>query len=729
MNPLHRVGLATARHPWRTIAAWLLVLVALGGLAASLGGELRDNWNVPDTRAQHGVDQLREHFPDAAGSSAQVVIHDDQRLDAAVVDDVVADLLNAEHIASVTPRLSDDGDTALLYVRYDVPTTDPDIYGIVDPLQDASASAEDAGYQVELGGELPGTATEIEGRGELIGILVALALLVFAFGSVVAAGLPIAIAVAGLVAGSSGVMLLAGLMDVSTSAPTIATMVGLGVGIDYALLIVTRHVERLRAGDTPVEAAARATATAGRAVVGAGLTVLVSLMGLRLAGLPTYDAFGFATAITVICVMAAALTLVPALCAMAGKRLMPRNERKVRHESQGPSVSRLGASAPRTSTSGAEGWTARWVRTVAKKPVAWALVALTVLLALGAPALGMRTWPQDGGTDPLGSTTRAAYDLVSDEYGAGANGPITLVADLDQLDVREVKALHAEVAGLDDVAFSTPVATSPDGQLAVWDIEPTSSPIDEETTAFLGDLRADVLPDGVGATGYTPILGDISDLLQERLWLVVGFVVLVSVLLLSFLFKSVVVPVKAAAMNLLSIAAAYGVVTLVFQHGWGSGLLGVDHAIPVSSWVSILMFAVLFGLSMDYEVFLLSAIRDDWLDTGDARGSVVRGMASTGRVISMAAAIMVAVFLGFATESAVVVKMLGVGLAAAVALDATVVRMVLVPATMTLLGKWNWWMPGRPGGGFEARVGSTSAARPNSHLNHRDDDNTFTPVH
>ena len=725
MNPLHRVGLATARHPWRTIAAWLLVLVALGGLAASLGGELRDNWNVPDTRAQHGIDQLREHFPDAAGSSAQVVIHDDQRLEAAVVDEVVAELLDTEHIASVTPRLSDDGDTALLYVRYDVPTTDPDIYGIVDPLQDASAPAEDAGYQVELGGELPGTATEIEGRGELIGILVALALLVFAFGSVVAAGLPIAIAVAGLVAGSSGVMLLAGLMDVSTSAPTIATMVGLGVGIDYALLIVTRHVERLRAGDTPVEAAARATATAGRAVVGAGLTVLVSLMGLRLAGLPTYDAFGFATAITVICVMAAALTLVPALCAMAGKRLMPRNERKVRHESS----PRLGleASALRASPSGSgysttDGWTARWVRTVAKKPVAWALVALTVLLALGAPALGMRTWPQDGGTDPQGSTTRAAYDLVSDEYGAGANGPITLVADLDQLDVREVKALHAEVAGLDDVAFSTPVTTSPDGQLAVWDIEPTTSPIDEETTAFLGDLRADVLPDGVEATGYTPILGDISDLLQERLWLVVGFVVLVSVLLLTFLFKSVVVPLKAAAMNLLSIAAAYGVVTLVFQHGWGSGLLGVDHAIPVSSWVPILMFAVLFGLSMDYEVFLLSAVRDDWLDTGDARGSVVRGLASTGRVISMAAAIMVAVFLGFATESAVVVKMLGVGLAAAVALDATVVRMVLVPATMTLLGKWNWWMPGRPGGG-------SSSARPRTSTTDDGTDATPTSVH
>ncbi|WP_246159353.1 MMPL family transporter [Nocardioides antri] len=687
MSSLHRVGLATARHPWRTLAVWLVALVSLGGLAAAIGGELRDNWNVPDTRAQAGVDQLREHFPDSGGSSAQVVLHDDQRLDATVVEQVVAELHATEHVTTVTPRLSEDGDTALLYVRYDVPTTDSDIYGDIDPLEVAAAPAEAAGYQVELGGELPGTATEIEGRGELIGILVALALLVIAFGSVVAAGLPVATAVGGLVAGSSGVMLLAGLTDVSTSAPTIATMVGLGVGIDYALLIVTRHVERLRAGDTPVEAAARATATAGRSVVGAGLTVLVSLMGLRLAGLPTYDAFGFATAIAVVCVMAAALTLVPALCALAGRRLMPRKERK-----RAPG---LGAGAPRTSTTDQEPLTARWARTVAKRPVAWALVALTVLLALGAPALGMRTWPQDGGTDPQGSTTRAAYDLVTEEFGPGANGPITLVADLEEVSRPEVKALHAEIAGLDDVASSGPVATSPDGRLAVWDIEPTTAPIDEQTTTFLEDLRAEVLPDGVEATGYTPILGDISELLGERLWLVVGFVVLVSVVLLAFMFRSVVVPLKAAAMNLLSIAAAYGVVTLVFQHGWGSSLLGVDHDIPVSSWVPILMFAVLFGLSMDYEVFLLSAIRDDWLDTGDAHGSVVRGLASTGRVISMAAAIMVAVFVGFATEPAVVVKMLGVGLAAAVALDATVVRMVLVPATMTLLGKWNWWLPGR----------------------------------
>ncbi|WP_240771003.1 MMPL family transporter [Nocardioides sp. GY 10113] len=685
MNTLHRLGAATAAHPWRTITAWLLLLAALGGLSSTLGGALREDWNVPGTRGQAGIETIRDHFPDAGGASAQVVLHDDAPLADAVVGDVVDRLAASDHVASVTPRVSEDGDTALLYVRYDVPTTDPDLLGKTDGLTAAAEPAESAGYQVELGGELPATVGEFDGRGEMVGVLLALVLLVIAFGSVVAAGLPIATALAGLFAGSAGVTLLAAVIDVSPTAPTVATMVGLGVGIDYALLIVTRHVAQLRAGATPVQAAAHATATAGRSVLGAGLTVLVSLLGLRFAGLPTFSAFGFATALTVTGVMLAALTLVPALCGLAGRRLMPRRERRGRTEAA--------ASAP---ASGREPLSGRWARVVARRPVAWGALALVLLVALGAPALGMRTWPQDGGSDPQGSTTRASYDLIAAEFGEGANGPITVVADLDDLTPAEVTALRAEVDALPEVAASTPAVTSPDGAIAIWDVEPTTGPSTEQTGALIDRLRDEVLPDGAEATGYTPVLGDISDLLAKRLWLVVGFVVAVSVVLLAVMFRSIVVPIKAAAMNLLSISAAYGVLVLVFQHGYGAGLLGVDHAIPVSSWVPILLFAVLFGLSMDYEVFLLSAIRDDWLDTGDAKGSVVRGLASTGRVISVAAAIMVAVFLGFATEHGVVVKMIGVGLAVAVALDATVVRMVLVPATMTLLGRWNWWFPGRP---------------------------------
>ncbi|WP_196780850.1 MMPL family transporter [Nocardioides sambongensis] len=514
MNTLHRVGAATAAHPWRTLAAWLLALIALGAASAVAGGDLQEDWNVPGTRAQAGVDTIRDHFPEAGGATAQVVLHSDGPLDPGVVGEVGDRLAAADHVAGVTPRLSDDGDTALLDVRYAVEVTHPDLMGVTAPLTAAAEPAEAAGYEVELGGELPSTASELDGRGELIGIGVALLLLVLAFGSVVAAGLPIATALGGLIAGSSGVMLLAAVLDVSPTAPTVATMVGLGVGIDYALLIVTRHVARLRAGDTPRQAAAHATGTAGRAVLGAGLTVLVSLMGLRLANLPTFSAFGFATALAVVGVMAAALTLVPALCALAGHRLLPRRVRRTRPVGTDGSgqAERSDDTEPfddteRSDDTGREPLAGRWARVVSRRPVAWGALALVVLVALGAPALGMRTWPQDGGSDPQGSTTRAAYDLISAEFGEGANGPITLVADLDELTPAEVEALHAEVDALPQVAASSPAVTSPDGAIAIWDVQPTTAPIDEETSRFLDDLRADVLPAGVEATGYTPILG------------------------------------------------------------------------------------------------------------------------------------------------------------------------------------------------------------------------------
>jgi len=406
-------------------------------------------------------------------------------------------------------------------------------------------------------------------------------------------------------------------------------------------------------------------------VVFASATVLVSLLGLKLAGLPTYDAFGFATAIAVVGVASAALTLVPALCGLAGRRLLARSVRKGRPENGSPLME-------------------RWATRVGRRPLAWGLLAAIVMLTLAAPALTMRTWPQDSSAQPSDLTNRKAYDLVADEFGPGANGPIMFVTE-GVSDAR-VSALARQVAARDDIATVSPVGASADGALRVFEAEPTFGPTDERTPGLVDDLRAEA-PQGVEITGTTPLFADIADMLGSRLWLVVGFVVGVSMLLLGMVFRSVVVPVKAAVMNLLSISAAYGVLTVIFQWGWGANLLGLDHSMPVSSWMPILLFAVLFGLSMDYEVFLLSRIREDWLDTGDAHGSVVRGLSATGRVISAAAAIMVAVFLGFASEVDVVVKQLGVGMAVAILLDATLVRMVLVPATMTMLGKWNWWMP------------------------------------
>ena len=675
---LHRLGYSTAAHPWRTISAWLVVVVAAFALAGSFGGTTHDDYNVPEARAQAGVEQLRAHVPDGGGATAQVVVHDREGdpLSAADLDGLVQRLSALDHVSSVSePRLSADTDTALVTIGYDAPVTDPDLVGAhgYDPLEGAIEPLREAGLQAELGGELPGGAeSELKGTGELAGVIAALALLIIAFGSVVAAGLPLAVALTGLAVGSAGVTLLAATMDVSTAAPTVATMVGLGVGIDYALLLVTRHVEFLGQGLDKREAAGRAMATAGRSVVFASVTVLISLMGLRLGGLPVYSTFGYATAIAVVSVLAAALTLVPALCGLSGRRLMPRRTRKGL-----PARSRK------------EPLTARWARQVVKRPVAAALAALVFLLFLAAPVLGMRTWPQDGSSNSKETSVRQAYDLIGSEYGDGANGPFTIVVDPAQADPQAVATQIEQHEGIAGV--TTPV-TTPDGAIAVFDAEPTYGPSDERTSQLVTDLREE-LPAGVEVTGNTPMFADLSGMLSERLWIVVGFVVSVSVLLLAMMFRSVVVPVKAAVMNLLSIAASYGVLTAVFQWGWGGSLLGIDHAVAVSSWIPILNFAILFGLSMDYEVFLLSRIREDWLRTGDATGSVERGLAATGRVITSAAAIMVVVFLGFSTEADTVVKQLGFGMAVAIVLDATVVRMVLVPATMTMLGKWNWWLP------------------------------------
>jgi RND superfamily putative drug exporter len=676
---LHRLGGTAAAHPWRTVGGWLAALAVAFGLVAGFGGTPHDDYDVPGLPAQAGTDLLREQFPAASGAADRVVVHDRDgaAVDPAAVEALRGRLADMPHVSGVAPaRTSADGATVLLDVRYGVPVTHADLMGELGALERAVAPTEAAGLQVELGGDVPDSANlEIGGTGELVGITVALALLVLTFGSVLAAGIPILVAVLGLAVGSAGVLLLAAVTDVSTSAPTVATMVGLGVGIDYALLLVSRHVEFLRGGHDVRTAAARATATAGRSVVFAAATVLVSLMGLRLAGLSTYSTFGYATALAVVAVAAAALTLVPAALGLAGHRVLPRRTRRGR--------------PARTAVP----LTARWAERVGRRPLPWALGALGLLLVLAVPTLDLRLWPADTSAQPADSTTRQAYDLVAEGFGPGANGPFLVAVDLDRVPAASLPALVEELSATDGVAQAVGPELSPTGGAALVVVEPTSGPSDEATTELLQRLRTDVLPDGAEVTGMTPALADITELLTERIWLVIGFVVSLSFLLLTVVFRSPVVALKAALMNLLSIAAAYGVVVAVFSWGWGAGLLGLDHDVPVSSWVPILMFAVAFGLSMDYEVFLLSRVREEWLRTGDARGSVVTGLAATGRLISAAAAIMVAVFLGFATEGDLVLKMMGVGLAAAILVDATVVRMVLVPASMALLGRWNWWLP------------------------------------
>jgi RND superfamily putative drug exporter len=373
--------------------------------------------------------------------------------------------------------------------------------------------------------------------------------------------------------------------------------------------------------------------------------------------------------------MFTALLLVPAVGSLFRRRLNPRAVRRGR--------------APRPQGVQAE----RWARRIAGRPVPWLLAAATVMLVLAAPVLDMRTWPQSGGDGVGDTTTRRAFDLVSSEIGAGANAPLQVVVDLGRAGHQGVADVTRTLEDRDDVAAVAPPVFSTDGEIAVVSAESAYADNDPRSADLVSDLRAAV-PDGVEVTGNLALFADIADLLAVRLWLVIGFVVLISVLLLTMMFRSIAVPLKAAVMNLLSVGAAYGVLTAVFQWGWGLELLGLDHARPVSSWLPILMFTILFGLSMDYEVFLLSRVKEDYDRTGDPHGSVARGLASTSRVITAAAAIMVMVFLGFVTEMDALIRMLGFGMGVAILLDATIVRMILVPATMSLLGHWNWWLPG-----------------------------------
>ncbi|EFC83964.1 MMPL family transporter [Parafrankia sp. EUN1f] len=704
---LYRIGAAAATRPWRVIGMWLATLVVALGLAAGSGGEPHDDFSAPMTASQHGTDLLRANFPNLAGADARVVVHDPDGapLDAGLLTTVRTRLaaLPSAVVAS-PPQLSRDGDTALLTVNYTDPVADMDAEQALADLFTAATPATQRGLQVDVGGQISENLQKVDGRAEATGVVLALLILLIAFGSLVAAGVPIAVAMIGLGIGASCITLIAAVTTVSSIAPSLASMVGIGVGIDYALLLVTRHVEGLRAGLPVREAAGRANATAGASVVFAGLTVILSLTGLRLVGLSTYVTTAFTTAAVVIAVVLVAITLVPALCGLADLRVLRRRNHAellaARSVARSVAAAGSGASSPgallgsgEPSVAARRTLTAVWARRIGNRPGPWAFGALIILLALSAPILTMRTWPQDAGSQPVDVTQRRAYDLISSEYGPGANGPLLLAVDLRRIPPEALAELGSKVAAVPGVASVTPAVVAPSGTAAVIEVVPTTGPSDAASTELVNRLRDDVLPPGVDVTGTTAIFADLSALLAERLWWVVGFVVGVSILLLTIVFRSPVVALKAAVMNLLSISAAYGVVTAVFQWGWGTDLLGLPHSVPMSSWLPVLMFTVLFGLSMDYEVFLLSRIREDWVVTRDPRGSVVRGLASTARVITSAALIMIAVFAGFALDPDVTVKMVGVGMAVAVFVDATLIRLVLVPATMALLGRANWWLP------------------------------------
>jgi putative drug exporter of the RND superfamily len=689
---LYRWGRAAARHPWRMIGAWLAIAVTVLTMEVTLGGATSDDWSIPGTEAQQGADLLLDSFPSEGGVAGRVVFADPDGdvTDTAArsaIESTLAEMADGPNVLAVTdpfdpsqPAVSPDGATAFATVRFSV---DPPGPAEGEHALDAVEIARDAGLRAELSREIVRGAEEVEGHtAETIGLAVAIVVLLIAFGSVIAAGIPIGTAMFGIFVGLGLVTTMAGLTDVPSVAPMIASMIGLGVGIDYALFVVTRHRGFRQQGYDPVESAARANATAGTAVLFAGSTVVVALAGLLLAGIPSIALMGYSAAITVLVAMAAAVTLLPAFLGLAGERI-DRWRIGRRHH--------IETAAHRT-------WAGRWADKVGRRPWPFAIAAFVGLVALAAPVLDMRTGVADDGTAGTEHTYRRA-----DGFGRGFNSPSTIAVDGDgaQVDTSTVAALRGAVAGTDGIAFVTEPVLSPAGDTAVITAFPTSGPADAATQDLVHTLRDDVVPGAVEGsgldvyvTGQTAGFIDISEKLSSRLPIFILAVVGVSFLLLMLVFRSLLVPFKAAIMNLLSIGGAYGVVVAVFQWGWGNELIGVDATMPISPFLPMIMFAILFGLSMDYEVFLLSRVREEYVRTGDSHQSVVDGLASTARVITSAALIMISVFAAFLLMPDTEVKMFAVGLSVAVLVDATIVRMILVPATMALMGDANWWLPG-----------------------------------
>jgi RND superfamily putative drug exporter len=676
----------------RVLALWVAAVVAASVLAGAFGGDNEVDFTVPGSDSAEAVELLQDRFPEFAGGTVDVVYTAEGGVtDPAVterVDALAAELRESPNVVAADAGLvSPDGSTGVVQVRFDEPGEQLPVTS-VERVMDLAGEAEGDGLRIELGGYPIETVEQQEAGSESVGLLAAAVILLVAFGSALAAGLPLLIAGFGLGVALGGVWLMANVIDVPDFGVQIATMIGIGVGIDYALFIVTRFRTALAEGREPRDAVVLAGGTAGRAVVFAGSTVVVSIFGLVLMGRDYLWGVALATSLAVTVVVIASVTLLPALLGFAGRTIDRFRLPWFRHDVEG-----------RRTLS----W--RWSRVMQRRPLIAGIAALVVLLALAAPALDMRFGMPDAGNGPEELTSRQAYDLMSEGFGPGANGPFLVAVDLtDTPDEAAAQAavdgLAADLGATDGVATVLPPVVNQAGDAAVVTVVPTTGPQAEETESLVHTLRDDVIPASVSGSGVEASVGgttaafiDDSEQTASRLPLFIGGVVLLSFLLLMSVFRSLPVAIKAAFMNILSIGAAYGVMTLAANGGWLGGLVGIDEATPVPGWLPMTMFAVLFGLSMDYEVFLLSRVREEYVRTGDNRQAVADGLANTARVITAAAAIMVTVFGAFVMEDAVFLKLAGIGLATAVFVDATVVRMVLVPATMELLGDRNWWLP------------------------------------
>ncbi len=683
----------TLTHYWKRSLAAAIVILILIGIAAGTAGPAADDFSAPGTESQAAYDLFQAHSPAFAGADATVVFKVEQGeitepAAKADVQKALAGIAKLEGVAEVGDpyapggTISPDGKLASAEVRYDIEPADVEKEN-GEALEEAARSAEGGPVEVSMRGMVVDIAAEQEAPvGELIGVAVAIILLTLLFRSGAAMGATLAGALIGVIVGQ---MLLAALskpLGLPEFASIIAVMLGLGAGIDYSLLIIGRYREQIAEGDSVRDASAKAAATAGASVVAAGLIVMVAIAGLLVVGIPIIGKMGIGAAIAIAAVVISALTILPIMIGALARWLRPK---KPSH----------------TAPSRAFG---RWGELVTQRPWLSIVAGVLVLLVFAVPMLQLRLGQPDDGNQPEGKTQRVAYDALSDAFGPGSNGPFLLAVDTPKGDpdtaaqLEEIEAAVADTPGVESVA---PATRSEDGEMATIFAIPTTAPQDERTSELLATLRGETLPAAVEGTplkvyvgGNTASFEDFSDRVGSRLPIFIAVVIGLSVLLLMMAFRSLWIPLISAVFNLLSVAAAYGVVTAVFQEGLGASLIGVDSGIPIVSFVPVMMFAILFGLSMDYNVFLLSRIHEAYNEGDSPRASVIHGMARIGKVVLFAGLIMASVFLAFVSTDDVISKMFGLGLGAAILIDVLFVRLVIAPAVVTLLGDRAWWLPG-----------------------------------
>jgi putative drug exporter of the RND superfamily len=696
---MRRFATWTTGHRKTVIFGWIAALIVIGAIAGSKGADYSEEFKLPTSDSTEAYELLENNFPQQSGGTSQIVYKAAEGVESPQVKQKMEALFKKvegeSHVTEVASPyksggasgISKDGKIAYATIQYDVQTNELDKASTERIIAAAQEADEGSALNVQLGGQAITEAEEESGDSSFgIGLLAAIFILLLAFGSVVAMGLPIITALFALGVGLSLVTLGTSIVDTASFAPVLAAMIGLGVGIDYALFIVTRFRNNLDEGLEPQAAAIRAVDTAGRAVLFAGTTVIIALMGMFLLNITFLYGVAIAAALSVLFTMIAALTLLPAMLAGVGHRV---NKWKI------PGLSG-GQNTVREDTK----WFA-WSRLIQRHPWPAALLSGAFLLLLCVPTLSLRLGVNDAGTDPSGTTTRQAYDLLAEGFGPGFNGPLTQVAKLPAPGKGEgIEDLCKQLEGEEGVASVTAVTFNTKKTVGLCQVYPTTSPQSADTTSLLDHIRHDVIPPIEAKTGavlhvggITAVFEDFGDAISEKLPLYIGVVILLSALLLMAVFRSVLVPLKAIIMNLLSIGAAFGIIVAVFQWGWGGSIIGVDNTGPIIAFFPIFLFSIVFGLSMDYEVFLMSRMHEEWEHTHDAQESVTRGLALTGRVITAAAAIMVTVFASFLLGEERVIKLFGLGLASAVLIDAVVIRSILVPAIMQLLGRSAWWMP------------------------------------